>query len=208
MKKIMFNDHYGLTRAVITGRKKMTRRVEKNLESIIADYERDCGEPFKIIFQKWDNVTSTLSVFTPHGMVTVDTRYKLGEVVAVAQAYKDVFDIVPYRDYLLAYYRYDESWTNKLFTRAGLMPYQTKITGVMIERLQDISYEDCLKEGIEYSRREKNWFYKNDKCTKFYATSPYLAFASLINRPNVGHVGIWEENPFVVVYGFLCYKAF
>lgn len=29
MKKIMFNDHYGLTQAVIDGRKTMTRRIIK-----------------------------------------------------------------------------------------------------------------------------------------------------------------------------------
>ena len=39
MKKIMFNDRYGLTQAVIEGRKTMTRRLEfdDKLQKIIAD---------------------------------------------------------------------------------------------------------------------------------------------------------------------------
>ena len=32
------------------------------------------------------------------------------------------------------------------------------------------------------------------------------AFATLINRPGVGRKGLWESNPFVVVYEFKLIK--
>lgn len=67
MKKIMFNDKYGLTQAVLEGRKTQTRRTflkpgEENL----------------------------LHGITPEYLITVRSRYKVGETVAIAQSYKDI----------------------------------------------------------------------------------------------------------------------
>jgi hypothetical protein len=39
-------------------------------------------------------------------------------------------------------------WCNKLFTLQFASKHFIEITGVRCERLQNISYEDCLKEGI------------------------------------------------------------
>lgn len=45
MKKIMFNDRYRLTQAVIEGRKTMTRRIELSPN---IGYKLDIGIPFSI----------------------------------------------------------------------------------------------------------------------------------------------------------------
>lgn len=221
MKKIMFNDHYGLTRAVLNSRKTMTRRVEKELERIVTAYEKDYGEPFEIIFQKWDEVTSSLSIFTPHGMVKYKPHYYINEVVAVAQCYKDVIDDLSerYREWVLAYYRGTKAWTNKLYVLADLMPSQVRIKDVKIERLQDISIEDVYKEGFTENVIKDGWsscfyhweavlvYYDKMGCTKtIQSIEPRHAYAMLIERPGVGHVGIWEENPFVVVYDFCLHQ--
>lgn len=215
MQKIEFCDRYGLTQAVLNGTKTMTRRlippkvVEYALNVYRQDYysaaldylnDKECLEGWLIVEKK--------------------SRYKLGEVVAVAQAYKviEVYNPDSYEDVMLDQGTICESshpyshlmrsggWDNKMFVRPDLMPHQIQITDIKIERLQDITDKECLKEGIEYSKYERNWFYTNDKNTEFHAPSPRKAFAALINRLGVGRKGLWESNPFVVVYEFKLLK--
>ena len=81
-----------------------------------------------------------------------------------------------------------------------------KITGVRAERLQDISEEDCLKEGIE----EVIWNGKILKSSKHYFNgyesygTPIEAYAELIDRINGN--GTFQRNPFVWVYDFKLIK--
>lgn len=178
----MFNDRYGLTKAVLEGRKTMTRR-------FVPD-----GTPLG----NWAE-TEKMS------------RFKVGEVVAVAQNYNEVYDefatIVytqdkPVPDNFKAFGSHSYAtlprtmpgWDNKMFIRADLMPHRIRITNVRVERLQDISDEDCIKEGIE---RDEEVYAFNDY--EGYET-PRLAFAALINR--VSGKGTWESNPWVYVYDF------
>lgn len=183
MKKIMFNDRYGLTDAVLDGRKTMTRRQ------------------------------------VPANWRLGKSRYYIGEIVAVAQSYKDAgYECIPYRDtdeylWLLRDGKAVNGVsvtpiceTNKMFTRADLMPHQIRITSIRIERLQDISDKDCLREGI--MRREMSTCPASE-CpdTIMYAApnmspkkTPREAFAALIDK--VSGRGTWESNPYVVVYRF------
>lgn len=217
----MFNDHYGLTRAALIGRKTMTRRVEKELERLVTSYEKDCGEPFEIIFQKWDEVTSSLSIFTPHGMVKYKPHYYINEVVAVAQCYKDIIDELPqkYREWVLGFYHNTKAWTNKLYTLPELMPYQVKMKDVRIERLQDITFEDVYKEGFTKEVINDGWgnysyhweavlvyYDKRGRTKTIQSIEPRDAYAMLINKPGVGRVGLWDENPYVVAYEYCLIK--
>ena len=97
-----------------------------------------------------------------------------------------------------------------MFVRPDLMPHQIQITDIKIERLQDISDEDCLKEGIIQSVDGVNMFTFDGWIKKGYQqysyTSPRAAFATLINRPGVGRKGLWKENPFVFAYSFRLIK--
>lgn len=96
----------------------------------------------------------------------------------------------------------DSKWSNKLFMPESAARYFVEITAVRVERLQDISEEDCLKEGIES-------FTKDNQLYKFgldgwdwskMPRTPREAYASLINKIN--GKGTWERNPFVWVYDF------
>ena len=74
-----------------------------------------------------------------------------------------------------------------------------------VQRLQDISDEDCLKEGID--RCEKEWGYWEhvNGSFNFYAFDTIRkAFASLIDK--VSGKGTWEKNPWVFVYSFILIK--
>ena len=192
MKKIIFNDRYGLTQAVIEGRKTMTRWII-NLNSISDVTVR--------IFAGY------IQIIGPIGNVCDEKKlpYKVGEVVAVAQRYQDIFD---YSNCVNPYDWEDDDkpsgWTNKMFTKAKLMPHRIRITGIKCERLQDISNEECLREGI---RQFTPNFPKNLPIhpTHFVVgdilkDTPREAFAALIDK--VSGRGTWASNPWVVAYEF------
>lgn len=218
MQKIGFCDKYSLTQAVLNGTKTMTRRVEKGLETFEFDYEVHFVHSMEIINQYWDEEKNCLAIITPQGKMKVPTRYKLGEVVAVAQSYKDVintgYDLIEKRNLRkklenelgLITLEYAKGWNNKLFVNPDLMPHQIQMTDVSIERLQAISDDDCFKEGVLTNQFGDYWF-KGFPPQKVVASmTPSEAFALLINRPGVGRKGLWESNPFVVVYEFKLVK--
>ena len=221
-QKISFNDRYGLTQAVLNGTKTMTRRLEKGLQRGIVEYEKMYHETFNFNteYQSWGSTINKLVIGAPHATLYLPTRYKLGEIVAVAQAYKDIEEYNPksYEDVMLDQGTICESshpyshlmksggWDNKMFVRADLMPHQIQITGVRIERLQAISYEDCIKEGIVEHMDSRGYCYYYVKGMDGWFHSPHEAFATLINRPGVGCKGLWESNPWVVVYQFKLVK--
>lgn len=207
----MFNDKYGLTQAVLDGRKTMTRRVVKELEGrafrempqIVLD-EQDEDNCF-LVFKDDEDIEPLLCY----------PAYTIAEVVAVAQSYKDISETVYGNDEMwrLGFERDVEEkyellkediagWANKMFVRADLMPYQIRITNVRVERLQDISDEDCIREGIErIYYGDEEWFKAYDtkdgcKC----APTPKEAFAALIDK--VSGEGTWKSNPWVFVYEF------
>lgn len=98
----------------------------------------------------------------------------------------------------------DAGWNNKMFVKADLMPHHIKITNISVERLQDISDDDCLSEGIDSSNGFEigygiDWVYQFQNDNRSYFT-PREAFAALIDK--IGKRGDWQRNPWVFVYEF------
>lgn len=202
----MFSDRYGLTKAVIDGWKTMTRRMfTMTLHERSEDGEIHNVEPDYVLFDKneWRAIYKGAMFIVPKAN---RPKYKIEEVVAVAQSYKDACvgtDMKVFVPHLGANIPviYTAGFDNKMYVQADLMPHQIQITDVRVERLQDISDEDCLKEGICYLPEiRKYYFERADKEQGFYFNSPREAFAALIDK--VSGAGTWERNPFVVVYGF------
>ena len=218
MKKIMFNDKFGLTQAVLDGRKTMTRRI----------IEIDECVRFPIIrfrpLENWEKkVVNPNYVFNGHVYAVyneldllchlVKPRYEIGEVVAIAQSYSDCGNMP---DYELDEDGYpimpkNSGFFNKMFVKADLMPHHIKITGIKVERLQDISDEDCLKEGIvrqEVISDESPLIYAYDAFLNgengYFASqwfkNPKEAFAVLIDK--VSGKGVFQSNPYVFAYEF------
>lgn len=186
MKKIMFNDKYGLTRAVIKGRKTQTRRIAYDFRKHTSNKVTKCVILPSRTITYMDGKIQVLDDI-PH------PSYKVGEEVAVAQSYKSVAD----EDHNFCIPN-AKGFFNKMFVRADLMPYRIKITNIRIERLQDISEEDCLKEGIK--RKNERYCVENYKGVCFYTNDPILAFRCLIDK--ICGKGTWESNPWVFVYDF------
>lgn len=91
-----------------------------------------------------------------------------------------------------------------MFVRADLMLHQIQITDISIQKLQNISDEDCLKEGIyEYSGDDtfpSSVFYEFEGNKDDGFDTPREAFSALIDK--VSGKGTWDSNPYVFVYEF------
>ena len=207
MKKIMFNDRYGLTQAVIEGRKTMTRRlVPWSLTEQWIEFVSDAPSVGGVYVHESEK--DFYERETP--------RYKVGEIVAVAQNYFSTYDESKWENGIWYNEFADGSditnhagWINKMFVKAEYMPHQIRITGIRCERLQDISDEDCMKEGVlEHPYRGymvDGIVYKNSKDKEYNGSlqifdTPREAFAVLIDK--ISGRGTWKSNPWVVVYEF------
>lgn len=225
MKKIMFNDKCGLTEAVLKGNKTMTRRVVCLPEywhgmwvwSFAFDKQScslrlyDADE-----FPMEDPDTGECAYVNPH--------YKIGEVVAVAQSYKDLGyspttiqrgrcirksthgDNPGWSDDMIGqigdwYIDQLAGWNNKMFVHPSMCNHQIRITDVKVEMLQDISEEDCVKEGISEMRTGYGYKYKGKYCIA-YCQFPHIkdAFADLLDE--VSGKDLWKLNPYVFAYTF------
>lgn len=192
MQKIMFNDKYLLTQEVLKGRKTQTRRIL--LPHTV--HELRNGNDYQEVIRLY-------------------SKYKVGEVVAVAQRYKDIALDLPVE--LAAELIKQPGWTNKMFTKADVLTHHIRITKIRIERLQDINPMDCLAEGICPSdQRESLWCVapiNDDKCGgleyshSILGDGPWhlhpnakLAYADLIDH--ISGKGTWASNPYVFVYEF------
>ena len=205
MKKIMFNDRYGLTKAVLNGTKTMTRRI---IPEIWVDFPRSGrqkanirGLHSQVLMMDFSHVLGEDCLYPADSKY--QPKYYKGDKVAVAQAYKNAIHPLDWVNRTI--YQDTPGWDNKLFVRANLMPHRIRITNIKLERLQDISDEDCMKEGIMEGEFMNTWdtFYfdiwgdvPNHKTFK----APRAAFAYLIDR--ISGKGTWERNPYVYVYEF------
>lgn len=162
MQKIMFNDKYGLTQAVLDGRKTQTRRLALHR-----------------------------------------SKYECGDKIAIAQSYHELnkrgFIAPEWCDHSV---EDSPGYRNKMFVSADLMPHVLKITNVAMQKLNEITDSECIKEGVEpwinsyivCGIMEKSG--KNNICFN----TPQEAFAELIER--IYGKGTWDWNPLVYVYTF------
>ena len=214
----MFNDKFGLTKAVLEGRKTQTRRIallpQKEVQNL-EDYLEVTHEDKSILRYIIDRYC----------------HLKVGETLAVAQDYetvnreyidkvfrchgktgRDILDngmeackTCKNPDYCLDKYASvctSPGWQNKMFVKADLMIHQIRITDIRLERLQDISDEDCLKEGIIEDSPGVQYSFPTEigYCSQYPFDTPKAAYAALIDK--ISGKGTWGKNPWVFVYNF------
>ncbi|MCL2651549.1 MAG: hypothetical protein FWD60_11070 [Candidatus Azobacteroides sp.] len=198
--EVMFN-------AVIEGRKTQTRRVIKPKPGSELFYVKKLNKNEWVESDKYTGYYSCVKngrFYTPN--------YKIGEKVYLKEPY-----LVPVNCFGQEFedrgieYVYGDTYTpsigfvkkNPSTMAAKYASYFIEITGVRCEMLQDISDEDCLKEGIfGYPSNDLKsgfpvWAY-GDKSLAY--NTPKQAYAALINKIN--GKGTWESNPYVWVYDF------
>lgn len=208
MKKIMFNDRFGLTDAVLEGRKTVTRRIV-NIKDCSESHKHYNGanwkyEPMQLIINNDKDSSGCYCYLCGNGVSPknkycgIPLPYQVGEVVAIAQKYKDIIDYSHYTDKEIESISKSAGWNNKMFVLSDLMPNQIEILDVRVERLQDITDEDCIKEGIMAD--EDNYFFRYDTNGDYIFGTPLESFAELIDK--VAKKGTWESNPYVFRYEF------
>jgi hypothetical protein len=189
-------------------RKKMTRRIAK-AKGLVLNSET-------MQFQAWgtDEKGKVYATFCLAGcseMIDVYPRYQIGEKVYLKEPYLinyssdiGIHDGIPI-------YRYDHNfknengliWMNKMFMPASAARYFIEIANIKVELLQDISDEDCFKEGIKKGKcgNENNWMeaYYETSDNQLYMT-PQKAYAAEIDKIN--GKGTWDGNPYVFAYEY------
>ena len=205
----MFNDKYGLTQAVLEGRKTQTRRIMK-------PQPEDCSaahrwyksaywkdKPMSLVVNEDGSVYCELCGYGAklEGGSIFRLPYKVGEIVAVAQSYNSFYN----DECNLNLFPNGAGWTNKMYVKPELMPYRVRITAVSVERLRDISDVDCLKEGIIKGKvgSEDTHFmdaYYIPTLKKDPFCTPQGAYSYLIDK--ISGKGTWKRNPYVFVYDF------
>ena len=215
MKKIMFNDKYGLTEAVLERRKTQTRRIlnptmlferlntyEGWGKEDIADWKKCCKD--RLYKAEGEELKEMLDYALEH------SPYKVGENVAIAQRYIDLADndefyrLCDIHGMPLECIKYKKGYYNKMFVKADLMLHRIRITNIRCERLQDISTDDCMKEGIFCSHIDGiddaySYDAINDSSKKkWWYRTPIEAYKMLISKLHLN----WDSNPFVFVYDF------
>lgn len=213
MKKIMFNDKFGLTEAVLNGKKTMTRRIIKCPKTFR-------GEPVAG-FNIHRRITDKKIVGYPCmydenereiEMGEILPKYRIGEIVAVAQCYHSFYN----DECDPRMFPSGAGWLNKMFVKPDLMPHQIQITDIRIQKLRDISDEDVIKEGFSLEPINDNngsyafhheyvltYLDKRGLSKQIRDMSAKEAYSLLIDKiyPNL----LWE-NPYVFIYEFKLIK--
>lgn len=194
----MFNEHYGLESATLNGIKTRTSRIvnfpKTRCGKDVCSYYVNRNNPFtKVDIELLDADGDSIEP-SP----TVVPLYKLNEVVAIKQAYNIALSIIDWCHRGL--YKDEPGWNNKMFVRADLMPHHIKITNIDVQNLQDISDDDCIKEGIKIGINPygKHYYYFDTENVRTFRITPRKAFEALIDK--MSGKGTWDSNPLVWVY--------
>ncbi|MDX0318732.1 hypothetical protein GOC38_13865 [Sinorhizobium meliloti] len=205
-----------MIRALLAGRKTQTRRLCKDQPppgvTIIRKTIRPFGkEPYHAFERrtKFGNFGGEVPVKISRGdrLWVKETHARVGDNGDDHMACPDLTRLV--------YYRADDvppelsRWRPSIFMRRQDSRLTLIVTDVRVERLQDISEEDAIAEGIE--RHHSGWmpystaFYEADGVTPAnYHLDPRESYRSLWNKIN--GFGAWEANPWIACYSFRIIK--
>ena len=219
----MFNDKYGLTAAVLQGRKTMTRRIIKQEVDIARHFNPEFfpeGYDPKAFYRDYSGMCRLIDSDCNYIMPT----YMIDDVVAVVQSYKDLGYTKEWVEQHISpnpnakptdpFKKKYPGWNNKMFVPSELNnAKKIRITDIKAERLQDISDDDVYREGFSKNFINNGWgnaafheeavlvYYDKLGLTKTIRSRFHKeAFAALIDK--VSGKGTWESNPWVFAYSF------
>lgn len=219
MKKIMFSERFGLEQAVLAGTKTMTRRIIPDIEIDMNRRGRVTlpvgGFEHGVLFMDVRSILHDAGISDYSAPAKYQPKYEVGEEVAIVQKYETCWNYYKKQwesrnepsdwhtpDAMLGdAVQETKGWKNKMFVKAEYMPHRIRITGIKLERLQDISDEDCLREGLLAGEQDPRMYgFRLPKGTILSFVTPREAFAALIDR--ISGRGTWQSNPWMYAYTF------
>ena len=177
-----------MIRAILDGRKSQTRRIIKFPDAFDKQRVYD-NYPFGLKYGHKDGTVWRLFPKWEVGDILwgretfFETNY--GSFIYKANANKDIGD--------------GFKWKPSIFMPKEACRIRLEITNIRFERVQDISEEDAIAEGIEMNNKpHKGWYWMEN----VYSTdSAVLAYEHLWNKIN-GKKYPWSSNPWVWVIEF------
>lgn len=172
-----------MIQAITEGRKTQTRRLIKP-QPVFEIWSASCGV-WRYKGKAYDN------------MYDIPSRYHVGETVYIKEAWSDIYcrgqdqaNVLYALDYPPAPKGF--KWQSPLFMPEWAARHFIFIEAVRAERLQEISWADCLAEGIIQRG--------DDFICKCAYSVPQGAFIELWDSVNPKHP--WENNDWVQRYQF------
>lgn len=203
MKPILFNTE--MVRAILDGRKSCTRRIVKpqQLVGLLPDKcKNGVPEEFlkekKLMFKPYCNMTDIELINTAY-----KAPYQRGDILYVRETWCKGLERYIYRaDYsdTEKFYRdgkeIEMKWHPSLHMPKDAARIFLRVTNVRVERLQDITVEDALEEGMDKYIRLNGELDENSIITSFIGI-----WNSTIKKSDLDRYG-WNANPWVWVIEF------
>lgn len=120
--------------------------------------------------------------------------YKIGEIVAIKQAYKDLsYEHYYYNNIDFRKLEKTPGFKNKMCVNPNYMAHFIKITNIFPQRLQDITVDDCMKQGISaYKELDLYLYNAPGSSLEDMNDTAQESYKELVD--NVYKKGTWEKN--------------
>lgn len=196
MKPILFSTP--MVQAIMNGTKVQTRRITKNDLCVDQDsgytYFKYKGAITKVDIHDWKD---SLIKYCPYGQT--------GDILWVRETFqvtkgKYYFKVNKEGKLIIN----DSPYKPSIFMPKDACRIFLKIINIRVERLQDISEEDAISEGIEKFHPNKKELYDyRSYAVKYDAPCfPYISFQTLWQSINTDNGKRWCDNPWVWVVEF------
>ena len=203
MKRIMFNDAMSLTKAAIDGRKTQLRVVLRPQP----DYSEKRGIVWKhrsFGLDLWGTQEGACANFI-HDVNHEKSHsipFHKGDATAVAQCYKSLYELDQIKFGQMVDFSTSVGWKNKGAVEASLMPYVAEILSMSLQRLQNITEEEILAEGVTKQDTHSGlclYLVSSADHVHDFSTSDWREAAEIFFDRKLGK-GTWKDNPWVLVY--------
>ena len=196
-----------MVRAILEGRKTMTRRIMQKQPTMKHKFKYICKEKTKgwgALFE-WltDGMTLHEHFKSPYG--TIGDVLWVRETWAEFQGLEDAPTCYVYKadgTWDDKVHLIDNKWKPSIFMPRSASRISLRITNIRVERLNDITEEDAVREGVEPLENG----YKQYIRTRLDKVTEYASYSFMTLWESINGKGSWEKNPWVWVIEFEAIK--